>query len=63
MKGDAIRDVGEEREARLDGLRREIDIGLEGESGPWDVNEIRAEARRRKLGREAARGRGEGRQR
>jgi len=48
MKGDAIPDTAEGRETRLDALRRAIDIGLEGESAPWDLNEIRAEARRRK---------------
>lgn len=61
MKSDAIPEAIEGLEPRLNDLRREIDIGLAGESAPWDLNEIRAEARRRKLGREAGRGRGEGR--
>ncbi|UOK73977.1 hypothetical protein [Ancylobacter polymorphus] len=48
MEGYAIPDIAEGRETRLDALRPEIDIGLEGESAPWDLCEIRAEARRRK---------------
>jgi antitoxin ParD1/3/4 len=34
------------REARLDWLRAEIAKGFEGESEPWDVEEIKQEGRR-----------------
>ncbi|GGF65868.1 hypothetical protein GCM10007301_26950 [Azorhizobium oxalatiphilum] len=36
------------QQARLEGLRKDIDAGLEGPFEPWDVADVKAEARRRK---------------
>lgn len=43
------------KEARLEALRRDIDAGLEsGPSEPWDLDEVKTEARRRKAAQRGA---------